>query len=270
VNVGVAAHITAAASGGPRYDTFMSETERASIKNGIWLCQTCAKLVDSDELRYSRDTLLRWKVEAEREAHRQIGKTSAARTSSLANAERRIKNYLKLRDTMQGDLLKGAKEYADEYRDPKKQVRRPYEKFRRSEVIIHRLGDDCYPKFDDGPGISSWFKVELFDFYENGLVVILGIKRGIIADGQYWATIEHGAVFDTSQFTVIKVWQLGKIPFRNIRHYDPKGDQNYPLPHLYCAFDNNGMPYEEFAYAVVGNEVEYDWPLDPDKRLELT
>jgi hypothetical protein len=269
VNVGVAAHICAAAPGGPRYEPTMSASERAAIKNGIWLCQVCAKLVDADEMRYSLDVLLRWKTTAEREAQRQIGKGKPTRTSPLATAERRIKIDLKMRDTMQGDLLKGAKEYALERRDPNNTVRRPYEKFRRSEVVIHRLGDDCYPKIDDGPGISSWFKLELFDFYERGLVVILGIERAVIADGQYWATIERGTDFDTSVFTEINVWRLGRIPFCNIRHYDPKGDQDYPLPHLYCVFDHNGMPYEEFGYAVVGSANEYDWPLQLGRRLDL-
>lgn len=49
VNIGVAAHITAAEKGGPRYDHYMSSEERKSIENGIWLCQDCAKLIDSDE-----------------------------------------------------------------------------------------------------------------------------------------------------------------------------------------------------------------------------
>jgi len=46
VNIGVAAHITAASEGGPRYDNLMSTEERKSIENGVWLCQNCAKLID--------------------------------------------------------------------------------------------------------------------------------------------------------------------------------------------------------------------------------
>lgn len=53
VNVGVAAHICAASSGGPRYDPNMTSEERSSSSNGIWLCQTHAKLVDNDEQRYT-------------------------------------------------------------------------------------------------------------------------------------------------------------------------------------------------------------------------
>src|SRR5215211_4041226 len=48
VNIGVAAHITAPAPGAPRYDAGLSEEERKSAQNGIWLCQICAKLIDND------------------------------------------------------------------------------------------------------------------------------------------------------------------------------------------------------------------------------
>src|SRR5215213_8367093 len=47
-NIGVAAHITAAAAGGPRYDMSLTSAERSGIGNGIWLCQNHAKLIDDD------------------------------------------------------------------------------------------------------------------------------------------------------------------------------------------------------------------------------
>ena len=61
VNVGVAAHITAAAKGGARYDSLLSKEDRGSIENAIWLCQVCAKLVDNDPLVYTNDLLREWK-----------------------------------------------------------------------------------------------------------------------------------------------------------------------------------------------------------------
>src|SRR5437660_9038636 len=72
LNVGVAAHITAASPGGPRYDASLTQEERKGIGNGIWLCQSCGKLVDNDETRYTKEMLLTWKQEAEQEALRQI------------------------------------------------------------------------------------------------------------------------------------------------------------------------------------------------------
>lgn len=68
VNVGVAAHIAAAASGGPRYDASMTVEQRRDIANGVWLCQRCAKLIDSDTNHYSVELLRTWKMDAERRA----------------------------------------------------------------------------------------------------------------------------------------------------------------------------------------------------------
>ncbi len=65
-NIGVAAHIYAASSGGPRYDSTMSPEERKSAENGIWLCQSCSKLIDDDVIRYTVDLLRIWKENAER------------------------------------------------------------------------------------------------------------------------------------------------------------------------------------------------------------
>lgn len=52
-NIGVAAHITAASANGPRYDPSITPQMRIDASNGIWLCQNCAKLIDSDEDRYT-------------------------------------------------------------------------------------------------------------------------------------------------------------------------------------------------------------------------
>ena len=68
INIGVAAHITAASDGGPRYDKNMTVQERKSYENGIWLCQSCSKLIDSDVKRYTVDKLKKWKEISEQMA----------------------------------------------------------------------------------------------------------------------------------------------------------------------------------------------------------
>jgi hypothetical protein len=69
---GGAHHCTAASPDGPRYDPALSQDERRSQNNGIWLCQTCAKLVDNDPLRYHAQVMREWKAFAEDRATRAL------------------------------------------------------------------------------------------------------------------------------------------------------------------------------------------------------
>lgn len=66
--IGVAAHITAAAAGGPRYNANLSESDRKSIENGIWLCETCARIIDKDPDSYPVSLLQKWKIDSEKAA----------------------------------------------------------------------------------------------------------------------------------------------------------------------------------------------------------
>ena len=68
----MAAHITAASPEGPRHNPQITNDESKSASNGIWLCQACAKLVDSDEQLYTVDILGRWKTISEAAALRAI------------------------------------------------------------------------------------------------------------------------------------------------------------------------------------------------------
>ncbi len=75
LNIGVAAHITAASPGGPRYDPTLTPAQRKSGRNGIWLCQFCAKLIDNDVAQFPTELVLRWKGEAEGKALQEISAT---------------------------------------------------------------------------------------------------------------------------------------------------------------------------------------------------
>lgn len=80
-NIGVAAHICAAAPGGKRYDTNMTSAERKDIQNGIWLCQSCSKLIDSDDIRYTVDLLHKWKQLSEEAAILELESASPAQNT---------------------------------------------------------------------------------------------------------------------------------------------------------------------------------------------
>jgi hypothetical protein len=62
IYVGVAAHITAAAEGGPRYDASLKAEQRSSIDNGIFLCSTCSVMIDKNGgIDFPPDMLRDWK-----------------------------------------------------------------------------------------------------------------------------------------------------------------------------------------------------------------
>lgn len=74
VNIGEAAHIKAASPNGPRYDATQTKEERSSIENAIWLCNTCAKIIDSDVENYPVEKLNEWKHNAELRAKNNLAK----------------------------------------------------------------------------------------------------------------------------------------------------------------------------------------------------
>jgi len=70
--IGIAAHITAASPGGPRYDENLTIEQRKHIRNGIWLCSNCATLIDKDENAFTITLLQEWKYNAEIEMRNAI------------------------------------------------------------------------------------------------------------------------------------------------------------------------------------------------------
>lgn len=87
ISIGVAAHITAAARGGPRYNERLTSEQRRSADNGIWLCQSCNKLVDSDSEHFSETLLRLWKRTAETTAFAALGKTIDSKRGQTFTAE---------------------------------------------------------------------------------------------------------------------------------------------------------------------------------------
>lgn len=80
-SIGEAAHICAAAPGGKRYDPTMTPEERASIENCIWMCKIHARLIDTDETKYTVDYLKEMKRKAEKFAEDEISELGIYRKS---------------------------------------------------------------------------------------------------------------------------------------------------------------------------------------------
>lgn len=104
---GVAAHICAAAPGGPRYDESMSSDERKSINNCIWLCQNHAKLIDTDEKTYTVEILKKWKKDAETKAAISLADTNFFNTYHLSNGD----DLRNLEDIFEGFVVEGNYEH---------------------------------------------------------------------------------------------------------------------------------------------------------------
>jgi hypothetical protein len=258
----VAAHITAASSKGPRYDSSLTKKERCGAKNGIWLCQVCGKLIDSDVKRFTARMLWEWKDQAESAARVEMGRILEAQSASPQSDHASvIKRNLELRHALQKALLKPPALRRTQG------ITHPYEDFQNSQVIIRSLDDSSYPGFDDSPGISGWFRARLYALYHNGIEFILHMGYAIVNEERRWRTVEYDEVFDQNAFKRIKVWVIGRIPYQLISAYDLDGDEYYNEPHFYCSFANNGEPYEEIIYRGVGGDTDYDWPLDESLRL---
>ena len=96
INVGVAAHITAASSGGPRYDSTLTSDQRKHPSNGIWLCGTHAKLVDSDEGHFTLEELRSWKRIAERRSFTEVDSSKPSPVGTLLADDEDVKTAIDL------------------------------------------------------------------------------------------------------------------------------------------------------------------------------
>lgn len=145
-------------------------------------------------------------------------------------------------------------------------LKRPDSQFRVNEAIIRSVDDSSYPRVEDlACGISSWFKVELYNYYFNGLECVLrAVRTGITADGG-WRIFGHDEELDRAVFREANTLLLGRIPFRNIVDFDPDGDEFYAMPHLFCLFADSGTPYEGFRPVLLGGT--YPVSLDPEKEI---
>lgn len=93
VNVGVAAHITAASPGGSRYDPALTEAQRASAENAIWLCQIHAKLIDDDCFEWTAMRLRHQKQEHEAKVRCLIGVPQRALPPDLIRSVQTPREY---------------------------------------------------------------------------------------------------------------------------------------------------------------------------------
>lgn len=74
----------------------MTPEERKSFENGIWLCQSCSKLIDTDITRYPKELLQSWKQLAEQTAILEVETTSS--TPAFEKDKELVQFYLECFD----------------------------------------------------------------------------------------------------------------------------------------------------------------------------
>ena len=142
LNVGVAAHITAASPGGPRHDPSLASEQRRSVDNAIWLCQTCSKLVDNDPLRFTEVVLRGWKTAVEAAALDAVGKAALKAAEPLGSVRAQLAAITAPVVTVRA--------YGRRIADP-----RPLEAsyVKSAECRIEELGDSFVRLLDIGSGV---------------------------------------------------------------------------------------------------------------------
>lgn len=141
VNIGVAAHITAASPEGPRHDATLTPEQRSAADNGVWLCQTDGKLVDNDAVRYTAEGLKDWKSRAEAAATRELEQRLRRHPDSAAVFERMERLMPALLHEMRQDLA--------EYH-----LRREFVVMKRSWSYWAK-GNELFYYYDDHPDLDD-------------------------------------------------------------------------------------------------------------------
>ena len=114
----------------------------------------------------------------------------------------------------------------------------------RKDVILRHVNRiDAYPNADPKPGISPWFKVGLLDTYHMGIIVGLGWHGLKECNGGL-----RKADYKSGESGDLTAMLTGEIPYDFIETMNPRGDEYYHLPHIFCHFANRGEPYARLFY----------------------
>ena len=178
---------------------------------------------------------------------------------------RRVVRTLRRRIAIKNRLLKAFLRPAAERTETLVQ---PYDKLRFSKALVRSIDDRSYPAADRQLGhIRGWMEVGTYDFYHDGIEVILGTAFVIVDDDGKWAPVSVRQTFDATRYRRLRAFEIGRIPFTNIVTFDDVGDEYYAQPHVFCSFANAGLPFADYRYYSV--ETPYVDKLRPEQMVEL-
>lgn len=136
-----------------------------------------------------------------------------------------------------------------------------------SDILLRSVDDTHYPEhFKNEYEKYQWYKVEMKQLYFNGIEVIFGIKEVVLNENGEWDLVEHFDTVRKEKYKTVKVLEVGRINFNDIIEYDMRGDGSTLYPHFYCKFENQGTPYEQVVYYVIGTNEYYHLLENEDRR----
>jgi hypothetical protein len=114
IYAGKAAHICAAASGGPRYKAAMTMEERSAAGNGIFLCSFCADMIDKNKgLDFPEEMLRQWKSDHDKGVAANLNKRQSSTTDEY---QRRVTDRLaKLSDDLYSEFNPASEDYLKDH-----------------------------------------------------------------------------------------------------------------------------------------------------------
>lgn len=124
----------------------------------------------------------------------------------------------------------------------------PSRKFKYDKLIVRSIEDKSYPEITyNEQEKPSWTKLELWDFYDNGLeFVSMSTRQVVLEEDGSWTFC------DSSNVNAIGCCIFFRIPFDNMVEYDNEPDGYYGYPTLYVEYKNNGSPVEKQFYGLIG------------------
>lgn len=142
------------------------------------------------------------------------------------------------------------------------------EKQMSADILLRSIDDTHYPKpYKNEHGKYQWYKVEFKQLYFNGIEVIFGIKEVILNENGEWDIVEYSDTVRKKKIQNCKSLEVGRINFNDIVTYDMRGDEFTLCPHFYCKFKNEGAPYEQVVYYVIGTNGYYHLLENENRKL---
>lgn len=151
-------------------------------------------------------------------------------------------------------------------------VRDTFKNDLRSDCIIRDVRRrKQYPTAASGKGISAWFRAGLVGTYHAGIEVALSIHSLVWqASEDSWRLLG----LDEESEGALNAYLIGYIPWENVQHIDPEGDEYYSYPHIFCRFQPHGQPYEKLAFCerkqLFPTSLPYFKEVEAIERVKLT